>query len=313
MRGTVLFLALVVSIHWSGSAVLAQAGDLFVVVSGRRVGNVVVVAKSGARYKSIQNAIDSITDAAGLNPYLVVVGPGTYAENVELKPYVHLQGAGMDVTIIASDVSNSAFPPTQATVTLAESTTVRDLTIWNAGTGQYNVALLAPDGTPNTVVSDVEAFYSGIFVAGEAGYGIFLDGEETSTTLHDVTTTGQTGTNSNFGLYVRNATATLHGGTFIGNGGVVCYGIGNSSGTLTATGITAIGENGTHNRGGMYSSTGATTTVTQSVLQGENFAVKTDGGTFCTLTHTRLQSGAGGCTCVAVSEGTTFYPDSCPP
>ena len=74
--------------------------------------NVVVVAKSGGDYTSVQAAIDSITDDAADNPYLVWVAPGVYEEQVTMKPYVHLQGAGQEATVITSTASNSAWPPT---------------------------------------------------------------------------------------------------------------------------------------------------------------------------------------------------------
>jgi hypothetical protein len=62
--------------------------------SGSEYQNVVVVAKSGGDFTSIQGALDSITDASASNPYLVWVAPGTYAETVMMKPYVDIEGAG---------------------------------------------------------------------------------------------------------------------------------------------------------------------------------------------------------------------------
>jgi hypothetical protein len=80
--------------------------------------NVVVVAASGGDFTSVQAAIDSISDAAADNPYLVWVAPGVYNETVTMKPYVHLQGAGQEATVITSTASSGDWPPTQATLVL---------------------------------------------------------------------------------------------------------------------------------------------------------------------------------------------------
>ncbi len=45
-------------------------------------------------FKTIQAAIDSIIDAGGSKRYVVIIMAGNYTENVALKSFVYLQGAG---------------------------------------------------------------------------------------------------------------------------------------------------------------------------------------------------------------------------
>ena len=64
-------------------------------------GFVLTVAPSGAQYTSIQAAIDAAAAVAtGAQPYVVHVAPGTYTEQLTLKDFVDVQGAGESTTYI---------------------------------------------------------------------------------------------------------------------------------------------------------------------------------------------------------------------
>jgi hypothetical protein len=232
--------------------------------------NVVVVAKSGGDDTSVQAAIDSITDAAADNPYLVWVAPGVYQEQVTMKPYVHLQGAGQEATVITSTASSgSAWPPTQATLVLASDTSLRDLTVGNSGAGDSNAALLATAGMTRTLVSDVTARAQG---SGAVNFAIFLGGSGTDVTLQQVTALAENGSDHNMGLYnYDRAAATLHGGSFTGRGGMkTAIGINNVfSATLDAVGVTALGEDGSDTNYGLSNYSGA-----EATLRGGSFTAR---------------------------------------
>jgi hypothetical protein len=226
---------------------------------GAHYQNVVVVAKSGGDYSSVQAAIDSISGATAANPYLVWVAPGVYNETVTMKPYVHLQGAGQDATVITSTASSSVWPPTQATLVLASDASLRDLTVGNGGAGDRNVALLATVGVTRTLAAGVTARAQG---SGTYNYTIFLTGSGTGVTLQQVTALGENGASANYGLYnFSGAAATLRGGSFTARGGTIAYGIYNgvSGATLEAENVSALGENGSSDNRGLSNYLGAAT------------------------------------------------------
>jgi hypothetical protein len=251
---------------WSGlSGVPAGFADG---VDGVEYGGLVIVAKSGGDYSSVQSAIDSIVDAASDNPYQVWVAPGEYSEIVTMKPYVHLQGADQGITVITSTSSNGSFPPTQATVVLASDVSLRDLTVENNGVGSRNVALLASGSVTRSTVTDVSVRAQG---SGSYNYAVFLGGSGTDVTFQQVTALSENGSSENYGLYNNDgAAAGLFGGFFTGSGGNNAYGIYNSSSntTLRGTSVTALGESGSDGNYGLFNNGEAAVTLFGSIFTG---------------------------------------------
>jgi hypothetical protein len=207
---------------------------------GLQPSNLVVVAKSGGDFPSIQAAIDSIGDEAANKPYLVWVAPGVYEEQVTMAPYVHLQGAGQGATIITKSDSS-------VTLYLAAYTSLRDLTVINDSTfyDTYAVRALASDNVMGTLVASVEAQ---ALDSGTNSHGCALDGADTSLTLTNVTAHAQGGT-YNYALEVLDgATAIVEGGSFTAvDGATRSYAIYSSGSgtTLEATDVRAVAENTT--------------------------------------------------------------------
>ncbi len=220
--------------------------------------NVIVVAKSGGDYTTVQAAIDSISDAAADNAYLVWIAPGVYSETVTLKPYVHLRGAGQEATVITSTVSSGSFPPTEATLELAADTSLRDLMVGNTGAGAHNVALLATTGTTRTLVADVTAQAIG---SGTDNHAILMSGIDTGLTLQNVTALAENGSDENNGMLNHYGAAIVRSGSFTARGGTTARGIDNTSvgTTLEAEDVTALAEGGSDNNYGLYNSNSATT------------------------------------------------------
>jgi len=214
--------------------------------------NVVVVAKSGGDYASVQAAIGSISDAAADNAYLVWVAPGVYVEQVTMKPYVHLQGAGQEVTVITSDASSSVWPPTEATLVLASDVSLRDLTVGNTGAGESNLALLATAGMTRTLVADVTARALGDGVGNNA---IVLLGSGTGVRLQRLAALAENGSGHNVGLLNSSgAAAVVHSGAYTARGGEKAWAIftSGSGTTLKAVRVSALAENASVHNSALY-------------------------------------------------------------
>lgn len=114
---------------------------------GIKVGTVaqlVTVGKSGAQYNSIQNAIDSITDAASDKRYCVLVYPGDYAETIILDDYICLFGIGSrgvvkitasSGTVLTTNTGSNSFV---SNIHLAATGTAKIIDIPSGSTYQHN-------------------------------------------------------------------------------------------------------------------------------------------------------------------------------
>lgn len=85
--------------------------------------HIIVVAKSAGQFDTIQAAIDSITDAASDKRYLIWVMPGSYSEQITMKSWVDIRGAGKHCTRLTFTGNNNG------TVILADWVQIEDFLI----------------------------------------------------------------------------------------------------------------------------------------------------------------------------------------
>ena len=275
-----------------------------------------IVAASGGDFTSVQAAVNSITDASATNPCLIWVAPGVYAETVTLKPYVHLQGAGRDVTVLQGNITDDNGSPTdKATLILDNNTSTRDLTVNNSGSeGQTRVGILVPAAKSNVLVADVTVTTSG---TARSSFALWVAGRAT---LENVSATVSGGSVINVALMLKAqmtsppfpAEATLYGGTYTASGtnamGIKVEDL-NSRLTVNTVRLSSSGD--AINSDGWievyHSSLEAPTYVVVNTQAGQPGRVLVKHSDFV---------GTGGIfnaiTCVAVSRGAAFGATTCP-
>jgi hypothetical protein len=145
----------------AGTAITATTATtatvaLSVLDSGGGYARTVVVAESGGDYTSVAAALNSIVDASAATRYLVYVAAGVYTETnlVDVKPYIHLQGAGPNVTVVNSLRTGATPGSAAATAQLGSNGRISDLTLRNQGTGNYGIAVYSTEVAGRTAMLD---------------------------------------------------------------------------------------------------------------------------------------------------------------
>jgi len=295
----------------------------------------VVVAKSGGDYTTITAALNSITDASDTNRYLVKVMPGVYTEQVTMKQYVDIEGAGELTTKITYTGSASDLA---GTVVGANNAELRFLTVENTGGAMYyataiynasasprltHITVTASGGTvtrgmynrssSSPTMTNVTATASG----GTLNFGV--SNSSSSPTMTNVTATGSGGIDSR-GVYNYSSSPTMTNVTATASGGGGNYGVYNGPSSPTIQNSTISASGGTSNYGIYNTATSGTYTVTvnNSQITGSTNTIRNDSEFTVRVGASLLDGGAvsaggGTVTCAGVyDENYVFYASTCP-
>lgn len=263
---------------------LALAGNQFS-MHGTSYQQVVVVAKSGGDFTTIQGALDSITDASNTKRYLVWVAPGVYTERVTMKPYVDIEGANTSLTRISYGASATL---NTGTVVAASNAELRSITVENSG-GNINGV-----GIYNASTSYFYLFKVYVTVSGAAyHYGVYNIGANNCViTYSAISATGEQGDLS-YGIYNSNSSVTVQYSQVSALGGGGNYGIYN------------VGSSGSY-----------TVIVRDSQVTASIGTLRNDTAYTLRVAVSQLAGGAvsgSGITCAGVyDENYSFYPATCP-
>ena len=124
--------------------------------------NVIVVAEAGGNFTSVAAAVNGISDASESNPYLVWVAPGRYVETetTQIPAYVHLKGAGSNVTTVTSSITAAThFDAT--TVVVNDNARLSNIEVENTGDSSLAIAVYVLPTSRETIVENVFASATG--------------------------------------------------------------------------------------------------------------------------------------------------------
>jgi len=196
MKSFMHYTAVLVSILFLSPAVAADKEVVLPLNSAKKkLVHIVTVSAGDGDFTDPVAAVDSITNAAAANPYLVMIGPGVYTltRTLVMKPFVTIAGSGQDATILTGAISRVSYDASSAIVSGADNAALRDLTIKNTGGGAISIALYNKEGSP--VIQDVTATASG----GKHNYGVYNE-YASSPIMTNVTATASGGM-YHYGVY----------------------------------------------------------------------------------------------------------------
>jgi hypothetical protein len=274
-------------VPWSGITGM-PAGFADGIDNGSAYQNILVVAKSGGDFTSIQAALNSITTASNSNHFLIYIAPGVYREQVTMKDYVDIEGAGELTTRITFTGSTL---PSNGTLLGANNAELRFLTVENTGLNTYATAISNDNNSPT--ITHVTAITWG----GTINYSIY--NYSSSPAMMNVTANASGGTmsygitnkkysspimtnvtarasyaNQSFGIFNDdNSSPTMTNMIATGSGGAFSYGVYNAfSSSPAMTDVTASASWGTASNYGMTNTTSCSPKMT-------NVTISSIGGT----------------------------------
>jgi len=303
----------------------AWAQDFYVVAAGRKLKNVVTVAKSGGQYTDVKAAIDSINDAGADNPYLVYIGPGIYAVTspIQLKAHVTVTGSGREATLLRGAISTED-KSSSAVILGADNAVLTQLGVENTGGSENSIGIYNSEDSP--VLENIAVNASG----GTTIHGVCNYHSSPTMTNVTVTGSGSGGTFFNAGVYnIQSSSPTMTNVTVTASGGTNNYGIYNESSSPTMINVTVTGSGGDYSFGVLSFSSSAL--IRNCTLKGSSYSIycyppssliihnslidgSIGGSGDIYIANSRLNGGMEGSLtyhCIG-NYGTTFQPVNCP-
>lgn len=234
--------------------------------------NIITVAKAEGDFTNIQAAIDSIADASASNPYLIVIGPGTYniGSSIATKEHVSIAGSGPGSTILEGSVSDSSGNfDSAAAVHLVANVRLSNLTVNNSsGSSSYTIGISIHDSKTlqeNIVIDNVAVNVSG--APTNSTRGIYVENGVVRINNADIAVTGA---NRNYGI------RTYTGETHIENSRISV-----STGSFSNRAVYSRSASDTHISHSVLSATGSSATalhgpatVKYSTLTSSDFSIE---------------------------------------
>jgi hypothetical protein len=199
--------------------------------ANRPLKNVITVAKGNGKFTDPVAAVNSITDASTINPYLVVIGPGVYTitQTLVMKPYVHISGSGEYFTIIKGAISTSSEDESSAVISGSNHSALSSLTVENTGGSNFAIALYNNTASPR--VSNVTVLVYG----GYTSHGVYND--HSYPVMTDVTAV-TSGMSNSYGIY-NNHSSPVMTGVSVNTGWGTSIGVMNNYSSPVMTNVTA--------------------------------------------------------------------------
>jgi hypothetical protein len=217
--------------------------------------HVVVVAKSGSDYTTINDALANISPSS-TDRYLILVMPGTYTEQIVLPSYVHLKGAGVESTFVTFAANNANFNDASAVViNVPANSQVSDLTVRNDAVSNGSVALRITTGNEKTLINNVSVQTVG--TGGGTHIALYLTGGNPKLTHVYAEVSG--GTSNNWGIFNSASSPTIDDSSILATGNSPA-GLRMNGGNPLIKESTISGTNGTSGQG-INTSGGGTHTV----------------------------------------------------
>ena len=120
----------------SCNSVLAQNKVVVIPLGGdaEPLQNIITVSERNGDFTNLLAAMNSITDASNSNPYLIVLGPGSYPiiGQLVMKDFVSIAGSGIETTEIRGAVGGNGFTESSALIVGGRETEISDLSIVNS-------------------------------------------------------------------------------------------------------------------------------------------------------------------------------------